>query len=259
MSGIELFKELFDKLVKMDPALAQALQQTRQAAPEAAKVLARHMFLDTMIPRVGNNLAYKEFLAQHPNDGVHVHMDMNDFGQINKYHGDVVGDEAIKSFGNIAADVSRLMGGKMFRPHGDEFKAHFPTADQAHSFARELRTRLEQHPKIGQIPHPSKAKEVYGINPNYKGHNLATSIGVGYSPEHAESSLLEAKKQLGVGDAFGHRSNYHKLGDAPSVIHSKLHEPAPQGWKPSKGQESRQVGQPQPFMSGPGKLANPLK
>lgn len=260
--SLDLTKRYFEELIKLDPELATALAATRKAAPEAAKVLAKHMFLDTMIPRVGNKLAYQEFLKQHPNDGVHVHLDLNDFGQINKYHGDMLGDDAIKKFGNMAADVSRLMGGKMFRAGGDEFKAHFPTADQAHAFARELRTRMEAHPKIGGSPHPSVAKEIMGLNPNYKGHNIAASIGIGYNPDHAESALLEAKKQLGPKDQFGHRQNLHKIGEAPTVIHSKMHEAAPEGWKPGKGQEARtqeQIGQPQPFVSGPAKLANPLK
>jgi GGDEF domain-containing protein len=250
---------VFEDLIKLDPQLAQALQSTRQLAPEAAKVLARHMFSDGLVPRLGNKLAHDEFLNSHKNDGVHVHLDMNDFGQINKYHGQEVGDEAIKKFGNILSDVSRMIGGKAYRTHGDEFALHFPTVDHAHSFARELRARLEAEPKIGPVPHPNVAQEVLGVNPNYKGHNLAASIGIGYSPDHAEGALLEAKKQLGPKDAFGHRQNIHTLGDAPTVIHSLMHEPPPQGWKPSKGVDARQVGEPQPLIQGPGKLNNPLK
>lgn len=259
MGGITANTEVFEDLIKLDPALAQALQQTRQVAPDAAKVLARHMFVDSMIPRIGNKLAYNEFLNSHKNDGVHVHLDMNDFGQINKYHGQEVGDAAIKRFGNIAADVSRQFGLKMFRVGGDEMVLHAPTVEHAHSFARELRSRLEREPKIGLTPHPSVAKEVYAVNPNYKGHNLAASIGIGYSPEHAETALLEAKKQLGPKDVYGHRQNIHKLGDAPTIIHSLVHEPPPVGWKPAKGVESRSNVSPKPFVEGPGKLANPLK
>lgn len=211
--------KLFEDLEKMDPALAQALQNIRagKGTPQDANLLARGMYTDTMVPKMGNKMAYNDHLTRHGNTGYHVHVDMNDFGQINKQHGERMGDQAIKAFGGIASDTSRTFGGKAYRNGGDEFKFWFHRPEQAHGFARELRSRLEKQQKIGGT------------------HNLAASVGIGYNPEHAEGSLLEAKKQLGPTDATGKRQNLHTMGNAPTVIHSKTHEPAPAGWKPPAG------------------------
>lgn len=212
--------KLFEDLEKMDPALAQALQNIRAGKGTAndANLLARGMYTDTMVPKMGNKIAYNDHLSRHGNDGYHVHVDMNDFGQINKQHGERTGDQAIKQFGGIASDVSRTFGGKAYRNGGDEFKFWFHRPEQAHGFARELRSRLEKQPKVGGT------------------HNLAASIGIGYNPNHAESSLQEAKKQLGSTDPMsGARHNLHAMGNAPSVIHSKTHEAPPPGWKQAAG------------------------
>lgn len=218
--------DLFSDLQKMDPALAQALSNIRagKSTPKDAEVLARGMYTDTMVPKMGNKLAYNDFLTRHGNAGTHVHVDMNDFGQINKHHGEKVGDHAIKNFGKVASEVSRMFGGKAFRNGGDEFKFHFAKPEAAHGFARELRSRLERLPKAGGT------------------HNLAASIGIGHNPDHAEGALLEAKKQLGPTDVkTGKRQNIHSLGNAPTVIHSKSHEPTPPGWKPAKAKEVKPV------------------
>lgn len=209
--------ELFADLRKMDPALAQALANIRAGRGTAAdaNLLARGMYTDTMVPKMGNKMAYNDFLSRNGDKGYHVHADMNDFGQINKFHGETMGDDAIKRFGTIASEVSRMFGGKAFRNGGDEFKFWFHKPEHAHGFARELRARLEKHPKIGGT------------------HNLAASIGIGFNRDHAESALLEAKKQLGP-TVDGKRNNLHKVGDAPTVIHSKSHEAPPPGWSATK-------------------------
>lgn len=208
--------QLFEDLEKMDPALARALANIRagRATPADANAVARGIYTDTMVPRMGNKLAYQDHVARNGNQGYHVHVDMNDFGQINKQHGEKMGDAAIKQFGGLSNEVSRLFGGKSFRNGGDEFKFWFHKPEQAHGFARELRARLEKQPKVGGT------------------HNLAASVGIGFNPDHAESALLEAKKQLGSTDmTTGKRINMHSVGNAPTVIHSKTHEPAPAGWK----------------------------
>jgi len=218
--------KLFDDLKKMDPTLSQALANIRagRATPQDADVVSRGLYTDTMIPRIGNKYAYNDHVSRHANDGIHTHLDLNDFRQINKQHGQQHGDAAIKQFGNIAADVSRMFGGKMHRRGGDEFSAWFHRPEAAHGFARELRNRLEKTPKVAGT------------------HNLAASIGIGYTPEHAEKALLEAKKQLGSTDpTTGQRVNVHSVGNAPTVIHSLTHEQPPENWKPSKGQAPGQA------------------
>lgn len=238
MNGI---KSTFESLRKMDPALARALANVRAgtATKQDADLLARGMYTDTLIPKMGNKMAYNDFLSRNENQGIHVNADLNDFGQINKLHGDAMGDEAIKKFGNIASEVSRMFGGKAFRSGGDEFKFWFHKPEHAHGFSRELRARLEREPKVAGT------------------HNLAASIGIGFNRGHAESSLLEAKKQLGP-TVQGKRQNLHSVGNAPTVIHSKIHEPTPEGWKPSKGAPDKQP-KTTPNLAEPGlKFHNPL-
>lgn len=218
MSTLKTNIELFAELVKMDASLGEALKAFRSAGlHQQANVVARHLFGDSMVPKMGNKMAYNDHLGRHGNDGTHVHVDMNDFGQINKLHGEKHGDEAIKTFGNIAAGVSREFGGKAFRNGGDEFKFWFPKPEQAHGFARQLRSHLEKQPKIGGT------------------HNLAASVGIGHNPDHAEHALLGAKAQLGPMDATGKRKNLHSMGNAPTVINALTHEPTPQGWKSGRG------------------------
>lgn len=239
MNGI---KSTFEKLRKMDPSLARALANVRAgtATKQDADLLARGMYTDTLIPKMGNKLAYNDFLSRNENQGIHVNADLNDFGQINKLHGDAMGDAAIKRFGEIASETSRMFGGKSFRSGGDEFKFWFHRPEHAHGFARELRARIEREPKVGGT------------------HNLAASVGIGYNRGHAENALLDAKKQLGTTNVFGHRDNFHTTGNAPSVVQSKLHEPMPPGWKPSKGLPEQQP-KTTPNLAEPGlKFHNPL-
>lgn len=209
---------LFEELLKMDPAMRRALENIRlgRATPQDAEAVESGYYSDTHVPTMGNAKAYKDFLSRNNNKGIHVHADLNDFGQINKLHGEKHGDAAIKKFGKIASEISRSLGGKSFRNGGDEFKFWFHEPEHAHAFARQLRTKLEAHPKVRGT------------------HNLAASIGIGFNRDHAESSLLEAKKQMGP-TVNGKRQNLHAVGDAPTVIHSKTHEPAPAGWKRSNG------------------------
>jgi GGDEF domain-containing protein len=243
MSVLKKMIQLFSNLQKMDPALAQALANIRAGKGTAsdANVVARGMYTDTMVPKMGNKLAYNDHLARHANDGYHVHVDMNDFGQINKFHGEKVGDQAIKSFGNAASEVSRLFGGKAYRNGGDEFKFWFHKPEAAHGFARELRSRLEKMPKAGGT------------------HNLAASIGIGYNPDHAEGALLHAKHQLGTTDPnTGKRVNMHKVGNAPTVIHSLTHEAPPAGWKAPAGKAPVPAKATQPLAQPGLKFHNPL-
>lgn len=232
--------QVFQDLAKMDPSLSEALRAFRATGmTEHANTIARHLFSDSMVPKMGNKLAYQEHLSRHGNEGTHVHVDLADFGQINKLHGEQTGDQAIKDFGNTASDVSRMFGGKAFRNGGDEFKFWFDKPEAAHAFARELRTRVEKLPPAGGT------------------HNIAATIGIGHNPQHAEGALINAKSQLGpmVG---GKRQNLHAVGKAPTIIHSLAHEPTPEGWKPGKGVSERGTA-PVSHVPAGLNLKNPLR
>lgn len=185
MADFSLQKRL-QPLSKVEPELAQHLAYLRRVAPDSAQYLAQRLFGDTMIPGVGNKLAFDDFVGrQRP--GVHVMVDANDFGAINKQWGQSTGDDAIKAMGGALSRASRSNRGKLFRVGGDEFRAHFDTPEQAHSFARQAHKELEDLPPVkGQ-------------------HHHSVSIGFGQDPDQAEQALIEAKRaKQQAGYAPGH-------------------------------------------------------
>ena len=182
----------------------------RNISPEHGDVIGRHIYQDSMTG-LGNKFSYEDFLSRNHDKGTHVLTDMNDFKEINKLHGNEVGDQAIKRFGELAGKLSRSMGLKGHRIGGDEFSFHAETPEKAQAFAHQLKRQLEKEPKIGNT------------------HNLSASIGIGSGKAHAEKSLIEAKKKLGnYNDKTGLREPYHTPGNAPNVVHSGLEAPEAQ-------------------------------
>jgi len=161
-------------LAKIEPELAQHLSAVRESNPEAARFLAQRLFGDSMVKGVGNKIAYEDFRSR-PRKGVHIILDGNSFGAINKIFGQSAGDDAIKAMGGAISRASRANRMKLFRIGGDEFAAHADTPEQAHSFARQARQELEALPPIGGT------------------HFHSVSMGMGESPEHAEQALIHAK------------------------------------------------------------------
>jgi diguanylate cyclase (GGDEF)-like protein len=155
-----------------------------------------------MIPSMGNKVAHKDFLSR-PRKGVFVHLDLNDFGSINKQHGHPVGDQAIVASGNaIRSAMNEAVGkknGKLFRIGGDEFVAHVPSHEHAAQFLRNLRGQLDSIPAIRGT------------------HRLSTSAGIGHTPEHAEQALMQAK---GAKKAMGYLPGQAKT-HAASMIPGK--------------------------------------
>jgi diguanylate cyclase (GGDEF)-like protein len=171
-------------LAKIEKGLAEALAATKtlvQAGhlhPDHHRAITKQIFSDTMLPEMGNKLAYEDFKTR-PREGVHIHLDGNDFGSINKIHGHEVGDKAIRSMGKALREamdesVGRKLG-KMFRTGGDEFVAHVPSPEHAAAFSRALRTKLEAIPAIGGT------------------HRLSMSVGYGHTKDHAEAGLQASK------------------------------------------------------------------
>lgn len=210
----EALLDLF-KAEELDPS--SALQHVRAAvaaghvSPEVERALTRHIYEDPMTAGVGNKYAYGEFRAkQRP--GVYVSMDGNDFSEINNAFGHDVGDQAIKGFGHAARssmDEAAPGVGKLFRPGGDEFMAHFPSFEHAAKFTRSLSQRLGAMPPVGGA------------------HQLSMSFGFGATPEHADKALYHAKDQKIVpgtkdpamsGRVKGTRK--WAVGQVPSLAHS---------------------------------------
>jgi GGDEF domain-containing protein len=188
----------FQSLAKISPELQASLGGIRAAvkaghiSPEHMKTIQREIFGDRMVPGVGNAKAYEDFLTR-PREGVHVRMDGNDFGQINKIHSFDHGNQAISSMGRAMREaMDETVGrgnGKLFRIGGDEFHAHVPTHDHAAQFMRSVREKLEAIPPIGGT------------------HALSVSAGIAQGPgilgaqaaDNASIKAKQAKKAMNYG------------------------------------------------------------
>ena len=182
-------------LAKIEPELAQHLKALRSAAPASAKYVSDTLFHDTMVPTVGNKLAWNDFSSRPRKSGVHVMIDGNDFGSINKQWGQSAGDDAIKAMFGALSSASRTFKGKLFRVGGDEGRAYFEKPEHAYAFVRAARQNLEALPPLqGQ-------------------HHHSVSIGLGTTPETAEQALIEAKHAKKAGNyAPGHAQTHaHSL------------------------------------------------
>lgn len=197
--------KFFNELAKVEPTLSEALASFKQAAKDGhvsedhLRRLQREIFVDPMVDGIGNKKAYEDFLSR-PRAGVHIRLDGNDFGSINKIHGHHVGDKAIVAIGKALRDsmdtTVTKKNGKLFRIGGDEFAAHVPDMQSAAIFTRKLRSNLESIPPVGGT------------------HNLSVSVGFGESPEHSDKAMLEAKK---------HKvSKKYPIGQAQTHVHSLI-------------------------------------
>lgn len=233
------FYSILEDLSKADLSLSNALSEMKKVSPSASKAIAKHLYIDTLTNCVGNLFAYNDFLTRNNNTAIHISLDFNGLKNINDEHGHIVGDQAIKQGFKIISEVSRKYGLKAFRTGGDESRLHAPTTERANGFVKELTQRLEASPKIaGQ-------------------HRLSVSIGLGYSPEHAEKALIKAKDQLGP-LVDGKRQKINKPGEEKTVYHSLLNESPPDNWKPFSG-KIQPVQNEAPSVDSPLKLNNPLK
>lgn len=213
LEPIEKAEAAFMTLAKIEPHLEQALQGLREAVkaghidPKVLKALTGEIFTDSMVKRMGNKKAYADFLSR-PKQGVHIRMDGNDFGQINKTHGFETGNQAIAAMGNaIREAMDETTGakqGKTFRIGGDEFHAFVPSHEHAALFARSVRNKLEQVPAVGGT------------------HNLSLSIGMGHTPDHAELAMINAK---GAKKAAGYQPGQAKTHAASQVPGFEGHIP----------------------------------
>lgn len=195
-------------------ALLKRIRHGERLNPEDADLLEHHLTMDTLMPGIRNRAAYQRHVRDFENAGIHVHIDANDFGQINKLHGEQVGDAALQAIGRAVYGAALPLAGRVFRRGGDELTTWFLRPEDAQVFAGKLTAALKDLPPAGGT------------------HSHAVSIGIGRGRIQAEQALLRAKAQLGaVNVDTGHREPNYEAGKAPTVIESNLHEPPPQGWK----------------------------
>jgi GGDEF domain-containing protein len=204
-SPLEKTQAKFQELEKVEPHLADALGKLRDAVrqgsvhPDVLKALSQEIFVDPMVQGVGNKKAFQDFLTR-PRAGVHVRMDGNDFGSINKIHSFEHGDHAIKAMGAAMRDaMDKTVGrgkGKLFRIGGDEFHAHVPDHAGAAAFARALRENLEAIPPVGGT------------------HNLSVSMGFGPDADTADQASIQAKGAK--------KAQQYPIGQARTHVHSLM-------------------------------------
>jgi len=184
--AVQKAEEGFMSLTKVESGLESALASLREAV-KAGHVDAKHLkaitgeiFTDSMVRSMGNKKAYLDFLSR-PKQGVHIHIDGNSFGLINKTgRGFEAGNDAIRAMGGAIREAADTAVGrkdaKTHRVGGDEFRVFVPTYEHAALFARHLRNRLEAIPPIDGK------------------HQLSVSMGFGHTPDHAELALINAKE-----------------------------------------------------------------
>jgi GGDEF domain-containing protein len=182
----------FEDLVKLEPNLQNALDAIGAAVkaghvdPAHEQALHRAIFYDPMVPGARNKSSFQEEINQpRAPGGVHVMLDGNDFGSINKVHGHAAGDAAIRAMGGaVRGALDEAVGPEhkdLWRFGGDEFAAWLPSHEHANRFLRTLRGKLEAIPAVGGT------------------HNLSMSAGVGNTHQEADQALnthAKAAKKL---------------------------------------------------------------
>lgn len=229
---VQKHESLFEDLVKIEPHLADSLSHIRGAVkaghlPESVlRGMTKEIFTDSMVPRMGNAKAYKDFLSR-PKKGIHIRLDGNDFGQINKVHSFDHGNQAIIAMGNAMREaMDEAVGskhGKLHRIGGDEFSAFVPTHEHAANFMRNLRSKLEKIPPIGGT------------------HSLSVSAGFGRTPEESDQASIHAK-------GAKKKMNYQH-GQSKTHVHSLV--PGFEGAIPVHDEHSTANFSPPPKVAAP--------
>jgi predicted signal transduction protein with EAL and GGDEF domain len=144
--------------------------------PETLKELTKELNTDSLVRKLGNKKAFRDFLAK-PKQGVHIAIQGNHLGDLHHNVGPKASSDAIKATGQAVSEAIKEAAGKSkaFRTGADTFHAFVPTHEEAASFARNLRAKLEAIPALN-------------------GHQLSTSIGFGPTSDHATYGLIEAQK-----------------------------------------------------------------
>ena len=152
------------------------LKEALQAIPDPAqrKEVGRAIWMDTLTP-MGNLKAYRDFLDRNHDQHWHLHVDLNNFKFVNDTFSHDAGNDAIRTFGQMASKLSRAAKGKAFRSGGDEFVFSFDTPEKAQSFIQGL------------------DKQVSQLTPLFKDYKLSFSAGIGQGHTAAEESLKAAK------------------------------------------------------------------
>lgn len=225
--AIQKAEHAFEALMKADPDFNhhELLQYIRDAEakgtmPKGSGAAAtKHLFADTLVPSVGNQVALADHLKRNPAaPGAFVQMDGNDFRMINEKFGHSGGDSAIKSFGQAAREaMDETVGqqnGKLWRNGGDEFVAHVPSHEHAAQFSRALSDKLNAMPPIGGT------------------HKMSMAFGFGPDIHSADKALYEAKKQKieapGLARQVGQKlgiagpKRKWKVGQVPNIAHSMM-------------------------------------
>lgn len=184
-----------------------------QLSPSEHDSLERHLTQDSMVAGARNRAALGIHLRHYGNAGVYVHVDLNDFGRLNKEYGEDTGDQAIRAAGDIMARAAKPRAGRFFRKGGDEFLAWFLREEDAELFAADVKRELAAYGKVGN-------------------QALSASIGIGRGRLQAEEAMRRAKATLYTIDpGTGAKIPNFVASNIPTAIQSALQEPLPGGWR----------------------------
>jgi hypothetical protein len=114
---IEVFN-LIEDLAKNDIGLAEALKLSKDYNHSLPDSTPEHLNKDSMIPRAGSLFGYNNYLKNHSSSGIHIALDMNGMNAINKAYDWETGNEALKTFYDLLADVADRNKVKLFRTSG---------------------------------------------------------------------------------------------------------------------------------------------
>ena len=135
--------------------------------------LARLVNLD-QLTNLPNRRAFDLALPKARRDGfAFILFDANNFGLVNKKFGHAAGDEILKYYADVLANVAAHYRCRAFRLGGDEFVIIAP-----HRFALQVRDAAERR----------------ALPRSFENFTVSISGEVGYSIEDADSRLQERKK-----------------------------------------------------------------
>ncbi len=196
--------------------------------------LRRELYVDEMVPGVGNKRAFLEHLNSGPRTGVYAALDANHLKAINDALGHEAGDSAIKATGNaMRAAIDGTVGSgkaKSWRVGGDEFYLHANSHDEMAQILRHLRGGLEAVPPLGGT------------------HKLSVSVGLG--PDHliADQALYHAKgaKEAKIRALGGDPEDRKSPIRAPDAMYAHSLHPGHEGPLAVETERAPSVPKPMP-------------
>ncbi len=176
--------------------LLKSFSKSEPEVPQEDQDLEKELFMDPMLPGIRNRKSFQDEMKL-PHGGTYVMLSGNDTGTVNRIHGEKMGDEALKAYGDaLRSSLDEVVSKDhpdIWRLKGDDFMAVLPSKEHAAKFLRTVRAKLEKNVAIGGT------------------HKLSMNAGIGTHPIDAKLALDNAGKDKAKGN--------HLPGNAPGYVH----------------------------------------